>query len=221
MTAALRPHVTLHFAQSLDGRIGLPRASARFSSREGIALAHQARAEHDAVLVGSRTVHLDDPRLTVRACSGAHPRRVVLATRLALPLSARVFDAAPGVLVLGVDGRADAVARARLEDRGAEVRLVAAGKDGLVSLPEALQEVHAWGVRRLLVEGGARVLTAFLRERLADCATVEIAPVFYGAPALPALDGIGVHAPQGAPSLSDTHVARAGLNIVVRGRLVY
>jgi len=218
------PHVTLHFAQSLDGRIAFPRARARLSSPEGIVLAHRARAANDAVLVGSRTVHVDDPRLTVRACDGRQPRRIVLASGLDVPASARVFERGPGLLVIGARGRAAPDAVARLTAAGAQVRVVDATPDGLVSLPAALDAIRAWGVARLLVEGGARILTAFLRERLAASATVEIAPRWLGEPGLVALGAIGAGAKDASAStvaLAETHVDRAGESVVVRGRVVY
>jgi riboflavin-specific deaminase-like protein len=216
-----RPRVTLHFAQSLDGRIAFRGARAILSSREGVELAHRARAEHDAVLVGRQTVEVDDPRLTVRACEGRHPRRVLLASTLAVPTTARALEPGPGVLVIGVAGRATNAARDGLEALGAEVRLVPSAADGLVSLPHALAEMSAWGVGRLLVEGGARILTAFLRERFADEATIEIAPRLYGATAIAALGSIGVDTSEGALAIEDARVDRLGPNTVVRGRIAY
>ena len=174
MTVAPRPRVTLHFAQSIDGRIGLSGVRTPLSSRAGFEMAHRARAEHDAVLVGRGTVLVDDPRLAVAEGAGRQPRRVVLASALDVPLRARVFSGGPGTLVIGVRGRATPAAEARLADVGAEVRLVGPGDDGLVSLGEALAALSSWGVARLLVEGGACVLSSFLRHRLADDATIEI-----------------------------------------------
>jgi riboflavin-specific deaminase-like protein len=221
MISAARPRVTLHFAQSLDGRIALAGARALLSSREGVELAHRARAEHDAVLVGSATVRIDDPELTVRACSGPHPRRVVLASALDVAASARVLASGRGVTVVGVLGRASDEAKARLVSAGVDVCLVPAGADGLVSLAAALVELRARGIERLLVEGGARVLTAFLRDRLADDATIEIAPRFLGAPGVCALGPIGIeHADHGL-ALSEIEVDRLGPSVVVRGRLAY
>jgi len=214
-----RPHVSLHYAQSVDGRIGLPGSRAHLSSRDGVVLAHRARAESDAVLVGRRTIEVDDPQLTVRACPGRSPRRVVLASALDVPLAARALAPGPGVLVIGTRERGSVSARRRLEGLGAEVRLVPAAADGLVSLADALREVRAWGVERLLVEGGARVLTSFLRERLVDVVTVEIAPCFYGAPAICALGPLGGGGPEQAIAFADLRVERVGPNVVMRGRV--
>jgi riboflavin-specific deaminase-like protein len=221
MNAAARPRVRLHFAQSLDGRIGLIGVRTPLSSRRGFELAHRARAEHDAVLVGRATVQIDDPRLAVSEPSGRHPRRVVLASSLDVPSNARVLCGGPGTLVIGVRDRATAQARARLVEAGARVELVAAGEDGWVSLHEALAVVRDWGVETLLVEGGGSVLSSFLRHRLADEATIEIVPRLLGAPAIAAVGAIGVGDLGRAVALEDPSVERAEESIVVRGRLAY
>jgi riboflavin-specific deaminase-like protein len=221
MQPAVRPRVHLHFAQSLDGRIGLAGVRTPLSSPAGFDLAHRARTEHDAVLVGRATVRIDDPRLVAATGEGPQPRRIVLASTLDVPVDARVFCGGPGTLVVGVRGRASPEAAARLAQTGAEVKLVPAGDDGLVALPEALAVIAAWGVGRLLVEGGGRVLSSFLRHRLADEATIEIVPRFLGAHGVPAVGAIGVVGMDHALALEDPRVERAGTSVVVRGRLVY
>ncbi len=224
MTIDARPRVSLHFAQTLDGRIALLGVRTPLSSRAGFELAHRARAEHDAVLVGRATVQVDDPRLTVPTVPTAaarQPRRIVLASALEISPDARVLHGGPGTLVVGVEGRATTQASARLTAAGAEVRLVPAGDDGLVSLPDALALIFAWGVKRLLVEGGGRILSSFLRHRLADEATIEIVPRWLGGGALAAIGEIGVTALEQAVALEDARVERAEASIVVRGRIAY
>jgi 5-amino-6-(5-phosphoribosylamino)uracil reductase/diaminohydroxyphosphoribosylaminopyrimidine deaminase/5-amino-6-(5-phosphoribosylamino)uracil reductase len=219
MTATLRPRVTLHFAQSLDGKIALAKTRTPLSSRAGVALAHRARLDHDAVLVGRTTVQIDDPRLAVDHAGERQPRRIVLATCLDVPLGARVLRGGPGTLVIGVAGRAPDEARAQLEVAGVEVRLVGAATDGLVALPDALAAIRAWGVQRLLVEGGARVITSFVRQRLVDEVTIEVVPRLLGALGLAAIGDIGAATLDAAAALEDLTVERAGESIVVRGRL--
>ncbi|HYP89448.1 MAG TPA: dihydrofolate reductase family protein, partial [Polyangiaceae bacterium] len=138
-----RPVVSLHFAQSLDGRIGLGRERERamLSSELGVVSAHQARCRHDAVLVGIETVLHDDPLLTVRVAEGAQPLRVVLDSDLRLPRGARLLvpdsDAGP-VLVFGSMARATPARRRELEAMGAEVFLTPPNEDGCVELRDAL-----------------------------------------------------------------------------------
>ena len=173
------------------------------------------------MLVGRATVQVDDPRLTVPLPGARQPRRIVLASALDVSPDARVLRGGPGTLVIGVEGRATSEARARLTGAGAEVRLVPAGDDGLVSLPEALGIILAWGVESLLVEGGGRILSSFLRQRLADEATIEIVPRWLGGSALAAIGEIGVTALEQAVALEDARVERAEASIVVRGRIAY
>ncbi|WP_437973506.1 RibD family protein [Sorangium sp. So ce295] len=223
-----RPRVTLHFAQTLDGRIAARDQRVMLSTPAGLVCAHRARAEHDAVLVGIRTVVIDDPRLTLRGCEGRQPMRVVLASALGVPEGARLLQppvsgqpAGGRVVVFGAAGRAPRAAQAWLEERGAEVIVVPADASGLVSLPHALAELHARGVRRLLVEGGGAVLTSFLRARLADRAEVEIAPRFLGDTAIPAVGALGEAPLASAIDLREPAVELLGGNVLLRGEVRY
>jgi 5-amino-6-(5-phosphoribosylamino)uracil reductase/diaminohydroxyphosphoribosylaminopyrimidine deaminase/5-amino-6-(5-phosphoribosylamino)uracil reductase len=223
---AARPLVTLHFAQSLDGRIALGPRFPRtiLSCTEGTAAAHRARASHDAVLVGINTLLHDDPLLTARGPERARPLRVVLDSSLRLPLSARLLapaaDAGP-VLVIGCADRTSHARRLELESAGAEVLLIPAGDCGRVALPAALASLAERGVKRLLVEGGAQVLTSFVRARLADRAEIEIAPLWLGSEATPAFAELGVAELLQAQRLVGTEVERLGSSLLLRGEIAY
>lgn len=221
-----RPLVTLHFAQSLDGRLGLGRERPRafLSSEEGVACAHRARHEHDAVLIGVETLLHDDPWLTARGGGASQPLRVVLDSALRSPPGARLLAAgraAGAALVFGTIERACAERRARLEAAGAEVRLARADRDGRVLLSDVLTALAERGVERLLVEGGSKVLSSFLRERLAERAQIEIAPYFLGAPGTSAVGELGVDDLGVAPRLEQATLERWGRSFCLRGNIVY
>jgi len=229
-----RPEVTLHFAQSLDGRIGYPLGQRlHLSSGDGLRLAHHARASHDAVLVGVGTVLSDDPQLSVRHVAGPQPRRVVLDSSLRLPDTARMLSGEGGPLtVFAVAGGAGVEARAeRLRARGVDVALTEADDAGRVCVHAALQALKRRGVATLLVEGGALTLTSFLKQRVADRVTIELLPFLVGEPALQAFGevqgaarclGANVTLPElSIPRLDGAKMEELDGSWLIRGRLVY
>lgn len=216
-----RPFVTVHLAQSLDGRVALDGVRTSLSTREGRACAHAARAAHDAVLVGASTVRIDDPRLTVRHAAGADPLRVVLASTLALPRGAHVLAPDGRALIIGAEGRTIAAERAALESAGVAVAIAPSDPEGRVAIDGALSVLAARGVERLLVEGGAKVVTSLLRARRVDRMCIEIAMRLLGAPGTPMAGALGVLALEHAPTLANVAVERLGDNVLVQGDVVY
>ena len=216
-----RPLVTVHLAQSLDGRVALDGATTMLSTAEGRARAPESRARHDAVLVGASTVRIDDPQLTVREAPGEHPLRVVLASTLALPRDAKVLQRDGRTLVIGAEGRALEEERRALEAAGAAVVIAARDEDGRVSIDAALAILAERGVQTLLVEGGSKIVTSFLRAKRVDRVCIEIAMWLLGAPGTPMVGALGVGALEAAPTLANVSVERLGENVLVRGDVVY
>jgi len=180
-TPASRPYVVLKYAQTLDGRIATRTGDSKWISGEPERRAsHALRAACDAVLVGIGTVIADDPQLTVRLVPGASPLRIVLDTTLRMPPRAQVLGEAASTLVVTTE-RSSPERRAELRERGVAVRVVDAERPWGVNLPAALALLRAAGLRSLLVEGGAAVITSFLRQRLVDRVVVSIAPTIVGA----------------------------------------
>lgn len=175
-----RPYVALKYAQTLDGRIATADGDSKWiSGEEERGVSHALRAACDAVLVGVGTVLRDDPRLTVRLAPGTSPLRVVLDSALRTPSHAQVLGADPATVLLTTD-RAAPGDRARVRETGAGVRVLPAGPGG-VDLVAGLRWLREYGVRSLLVEGGARVITSLLRAGLVDRVVVGTAPKIIGA----------------------------------------
>ena len=211
-----RPFVTLSWAQSLDGSIALePGRGCALSGAESLALTHAVRASHDAILVGIGTLLADDPRLSVRHWTGRSPAPVVLDSRLRTPPTARVLAAGPERVVrIACTAAADDARVAPLAARGASVLRLPAEDNGWVDLPALLDSLGAANVRRLMVEGGARVLTSFLRAGLGDYAVVTIAPRLLGG--LPAVGALDLDRP---PRFATVASHRMGDDVVVAGPL--
>jgi len=176
------PFVTLAWAQSVDGSIALEAGrSTALSGADSLALTHAVRAAHEAILVGIETLLADDPQLTVRHWPGRSPAPVVLDSRLRTPPTARLLAAGlERAVCIACTSAADDASGAPLVERGAQILRLPAWENGWVDLRALLEALAATGVRRLMVEGGARVLTSFLGAGLGDFAVVTIAPRFLG-----------------------------------------
>jgi 3,4-dihydroxy 2-butanone 4-phosphate synthase/GTP cyclohydrolase II len=213
-----RPYVVVKYAQTLDGRIATSTGDARWISGEQERRAsHALRAACDAVLVGVGTVQLDDPQLTVRMVAGASPIRVVLDSRLTISGDARVLadDAATIVVTTGESSRER---RADLRRRGVSVTVVRSRPDG-VDLETAMEALFREGIRSVLVEGGARVITSFLSSGLADRLVVGISPRVLGT-GTEAVRDLGIREVASSIRLEHRAVHLVGDDVLVAGDLV-
>lgn len=218
----VRPTVTVSYAQTLDGRLATAGGSSRWiSAPESLRFAHALRSEHDAVMIGAGTACRDDPRLTVRHVPGGNPLRVVVDGSLRTPLTAAVLanGAAKGT-VLAVTDRAPADRREGAVSLGATVLRLPADETGRVDLRALLSELHALGVRSVMVEGGAALITSLLRARLADRLAVCIAPKILGS-GIEAVGDLGVRELADSLTLTDTSVVPYGVDLVLDSRIEY
>jgi len=191
-----RPYVLLSCATSADGY--LDDASPRrlvLSGPADLDRVDEVRAGCDAILVGAQTVRKDNPRLLVRdprrrarrAARGlpAQPARVTLTATGDLDPQARFF--APGAPRL-VYCATPAIGRARARLGQAEDSAVLIDAGDPLSLDLVLEDLAERGVLRLMVEGGAQLLGAFLARDLADELNLAVAPFFVADPTAPRLD---------------------------------
>ena len=212
-----RPFVSLKAAMSLDGRMNLANGSSKWiTGIEARTESHRMRAENDAVLVGVGTVLADDPELTVRHVEGINPLRVVLDSKLRTPTSAKVIGNDGKCLIITSEG-ADRQKLKALEEAGAKVSEVSS-RGGHVDIESALKHLAGIGVLSLMVEGGAEILSAFLREGLADFVRFFISPRIFG-------EGKAIITNMNFPDVSeafrlkDTKTRILGEDIMIEGRL--
>jgi 3,4-dihydroxy 2-butanone 4-phosphate synthase/GTP cyclohydrolase II len=178
--ARSRPFVTLAYAQSLDGSIaGEGNRPLSLSSVGARKLTHELRAAHHAILVGIGTVVADNPQLNVRLASGEDPRPIVVDSKLRIPRDARLLENGRGAWLATTEA-ADVGSETELESRGARVLRLSALENGWVDLDALLERLAMQGVRHVLVEGGARILTSFLEAKLVDYLVITISPRFVG-----------------------------------------
>lgn len=177
----LRPLVTVHYAQTIDGRIASRTGDAHWvSGEQSLRFAHELRAANDAVLVGIGTVLTDDPRLTVRLVNGESPVRVIVDSKLRIPRDANVLTETVSRTIVATTPYAPEIAARAIRNTGALVIRARASEDGTVDLSDLLMRLRTRGIRSVLIEGGRGIITSALREHLVDRLTVCIAPKVLG-----------------------------------------
>ena len=170
----MKPYIVVNFASSLDGRIAFEDGSqAKLSSEEDFRRVHFLRNSVDAIMVGIGTVLKDDPKLNVKEKYVENPRtpaRVVVDSRLRLPVDAEMFSYPGKVYVASVvDGTHPKASVIKCRE-----------KDGKVDLTDLMEKLYEAGFRKILLEGGAGLITTMLNENLADEMHIYFAPVFMG-----------------------------------------
>jgi diaminohydroxyphosphoribosylaminopyrimidine deaminase/5-amino-6-(5-phosphoribosylamino)uracil reductase len=196
-----RPRVLLKLATSLDGRIATARGESKWiTSEQSRERAQWGRASTDAIMVGSSTAIIDDPELTCRLPGQEHrsPVRVVADARLRLPLTAKMVKTAR-VVPTWVVTAADAPQNRRqpLSEAGVEILGLAASPDRGMTPEAILNALADRGITRLMIEGGAKLASAFVAAGLVDAIAWYRAPIILGG------DGIPAIAPFGVSKLSD------------------
>jgi len=160
-----RPHVTVKWAQSLDGRAAADDGTSQWiTGPTARADVHRRRAAADAIVVGTGTVLADDPALTARDGDALHPHQPI------------------PVVIGSRETPADAAVR-----RHPHEPLFYNSRD----LPAVLADLHARGIQSLFIEGGPTLASAFIAAGLADRILAYVAPMLLGGTRL-ALTDIGV-----------------------------
>ena len=217
-----RPWVMFKSAMTLDGKVATASGDSKWISGEPArALAHQWRAEVDAVVVGIGTALADDPQLTARFDGvDRQPRRVVFDSLGRLPLDSRLVRAAREVPLTVVVSRAAPRAEvSALQAHGAEV-IVAPGENEQARVVSALEQLGAEDVTSIMLEGGPKLVGAFLDAGEVDEARLFLAPVILGGrTARSAIEGEGVEQMADALRALSLHCEKVADDLLVSARI--
>ena len=160
-----RPFITLKWAESADRFIDIERIDGNpvlLSSPLTSMLVHKKRAENTAIMVGRRTVLLDNPSLTVRNWYGRNPIRIVLDRNLSLPNDLQIFNGEVPTLVF--------TEKEHPEEKSVSYITIDFAHN---PLNQIMKELYQRNIQSLLVEGGSQLLQSFIDNELWDEAYIE------------------------------------------------
>ncbi|NOY53266.1 MAG: bifunctional diaminohydroxyphosphoribosylaminopyrimidine deaminase/5-amino-6-(5-phosphoribosylamino)uracil reductase RibD [Deltaproteobacteria bacterium] len=217
------PYVILKAAVTLDGRIATRTGASRWITGEPARRrGHEIRDRVDAILVGVNTVLTDNPGLTTRLPGeeGKDPVRIILDTHLRTPLNAKVIvneSAAPTYIFAGSDVAPERV-RA-YQEKNVTVMVARKGTGG-ISFGQVLEDLGRMEFSSLLIEGGATIHAAALREGVVDHLLFFIAPkIMGGGESREAIGDIGIERMEDVIRLRNVRTEKVGEDLLMEGDL--
>src|SRR5579864_134116 len=189
-TTLALPYVIINVAATADGKIDtVERRGAAISSERDRQRVDELRASVDAVMVGGRTLHAEDPRLNVRSVAlqqsrvargePAHPAKIAITSAFQLPPDSRFVTHGPARVIVFTGDRT-------VYSHGVEVYPFDDLREVMAMLPRL-------GLRRVLVEGGGTLNFELLRLGLVHELHLYVAPLVFGGATAPTLaDGEGL-----------------------------
>ena len=190
-----RPYVHMNVAATADGKIDtFERLGAAISSARDKERVDKLRAESDAVLIGGRTLHGDDPKLTIKSevlraerealGLSTNPVKVAIASQLKLKSESNFLTTGPSRVMLFTTSQTPESQLAMLLSSGAEVYVLGGEHVDLVAVLHMLKDN---GIKNLMVEGGATLNFEMINLGLVDELTIYIAPMIFGGETAPTL----------------------------------
>ncbi|MCL2596387.1 MAG: bifunctional diaminohydroxyphosphoribosylaminopyrimidine deaminase/5-amino-6-(5-phosphoribosylamino)uracil reductase RibD [Paludibacter sp.] len=168
-----RPYVFLKWAQTADGFLDKKRNSSiepplKISNELTKMLTHKIRTENQAIIVGTNTALLDNPKLSARMWTGRNPIRIVIDAKKKIPENFNVFDGKQPTIIITEENIENS------QKNNVCFVNVNFKNDFINNL---LTAIYSQNIHSLLVEGGAHLLNSFIKSNLWDCAQVEISPI--------------------------------------------
>jgi len=216
-----RPFVIAKTALTLDGWTATSTGHSRWvtneRSREWV---HRLRNQVDGILVGVGTVAADDPLLNTRLRKGRgkDPVRIIVDTHLSIPVNARVLGHSYGSeTVIAVSDDVPSRRLKRLERKGISF-LVCPKKEGRIDLKVLMDRLGKRSITSVLLEGGATLMGAMIREKLVDKFCIFKAPkILGGSDGTPMALGKGPSKMNESIPLKDVRIRRFGEDLLITG----
>lgn len=216
-----RPFVIAKSAMTLDGWTATSTGHSRWVTNERSRdWVHRLRSQVDGILVGVGTVMADDPLLNTRLKKGRgkDPVRIIVDTHLSIPPSARVLGHAQGSETLIAVGEGVGSRRLRRIERKGISFLRCPEKEGRIDLKVLMQKLGTRSITSVLLEGGATLMGAMIRERLVDKFCVFKAPrILGGSDGRPMALGKGPSRMDQSIPLKDIRIRRFGEDLLIIG----
>ncbi|MGI9551821.1 MAG: RibD family protein [Aurantibacter sp.] len=158
-----------HFAQTLDGKIATNIGDSKWiGNEENLIHAHKMRALCDGILVGSRTLERDNPKLNVRKVTGIDPVKIILGGNG--QLSAKKYHAIESSSLVFKGSKKPSES----------FDCVVMPKDSPFNLHSVLKILAEKGIYSVYIEGGSYTTSRFLKQKALDQVQIHFSSKILG-----------------------------------------
>ncbi len=211
-----KPFIMLKLAMTLDGRIATKTGDSKYiSNSQSHAVSYAWRDNFDAILVGINTVIVDNPRLTSRTPKAKNPTRIIVDSKLRIPLTSQVLE--PNARrIIATTKNHDLEKKKQLESLGVEVLVVEEEKPEHVDLKQLFEMLGKLNILSIIVEGGSEIATTVFEKKLAQKGAFFIAAKILGG-GKNVFEGSGVERMDDAVQLKNVAIRKLGDDVLVIG----
>jgi len=218
-----KPFVILKCASTLDGHIATSTGDSKWITNEkSRQFAHVIRHEVDAILVGSGTLHADNPSLTsrIQGVKTKDPARIILDTHLSIKKDAKVLTRKSNAKTFIITGPKIPIEKKLLiESKGAQIIQIPL-KEQRLDLNKLMIKLGEMSILSLLIEGGSVVAGSALKEGIVNKTLFFLAPKFLGSSdGIAMFDGEGPKLIKDAFELKKMSVNRFDNDVLIEGYL--
>ncbi len=214
------PFVLMKTAMSLDGKIATKTGESKWiSSEDSRNEVQELRRYLSGIMVGIGTVLADDPELTCRIDEKKNPIRIIVDSKLRIPLHAKVLknqDKAKTIIATTKEMKKSQQAL-EIEKLGIEI-LYISNMNGKVNLKELVKELGNKNIDGILLEGGANLNYSAVESGIVDKVIAYIAPVIIGGEeSKTPVAGAGISKLKDAIKLKNITFSKIGEDIKIEG----
>ena len=213
-----KPYVVLKTAMSLDGKIATKNGESKWiTSKKSRLQVHNLRNKFSAIMVGVNTVIKDNPELTCRIQNGNDPIRIIVDSKLRIPIDSKILQNEDNKTIVATTKRANINSMEELLKKNIKM-LIIEEKNGQVDLSKLIKKLGELNIDSILLEGGSILNYSALEERIVDKAMIYISPkIIGGESSKTPVGGKGIDRLNDAFKLKDIDINIVDEDILVEG----
>jgi len=215
------PYVILKAGLSIDGKIALKNGKSKWiTSEKSRQHSQQLRKEVDAILVGINTILIDDPYLDCRIDKREKIKKIILDSNGRVPLSANFYKNSQPSDIFIFTKKMEKAKIEKLKNKGVNV-IIDKSAGEKVNEKFILKTLFKNGIMSILIEGGSKVATSFIKNKLVDEIFLYIAPRIIGDDGLSFFGDFGFNKMHQIFSIKENKIIKSGDDILLNGKIYY